>query len=201
MAQNQSVTTPQDTPISITVRATDPDNDRLTYVIVSPPRNGKLTGSGNVRTYTPNAGFIGSDSFTFKANDGQADSNIATVNITVTAAGAAQSVVGSGLLQGNFNRALRFTLNVTKSARGVVGGSLAISDGRGDMVRSSVIDSLTVSGNTATITGRARRGRQNYSFTLLVSDTSTGNGTFKLRASDGVSFSGRVTAGSISVRP
>jgi len=35
-------------------------------------------------TYTPNANYNGSDSFTFKANDGTADSNIATVSITVS---------------------------------------------------------------------------------------------------------------------
>ena len=36
-------------------------------------------------TYTPTAGFGGSDSFTYKANDGSADSNVATVNIDVWA--------------------------------------------------------------------------------------------------------------------
>ncbi|MDP2734062.1 MAG: cadherin-like domain-containing protein, partial [Hoeflea sp.] len=34
-------------------------------------------------TYMPNANFNGSDSFTYKANDGAADSNVATVTITV----------------------------------------------------------------------------------------------------------------------
>jgi len=34
-------------------------------------------------TYTPAAGYYGADSFTFKANDGALDSNIATVSITV----------------------------------------------------------------------------------------------------------------------
>lgn len=34
--------------------------------------------------YTPNASFSGTDSFTYKANDGTSDSNIATVSITVS---------------------------------------------------------------------------------------------------------------------
>jgi hypothetical protein len=34
-------------------------------------------------TYTPDPGFFGVDSFTYKANDGELDSNIATVTITV----------------------------------------------------------------------------------------------------------------------
>ena len=34
-------------------------------------------------TYTPNAGATGSDSFTFKASDGQLDSNTATITVTI----------------------------------------------------------------------------------------------------------------------
>ena len=40
-----------------------------------------LDGSFN---YTPAVGFEGLDTFTYHANDGLADSNLATVNITVT---------------------------------------------------------------------------------------------------------------------
>jgi len=35
--------------------------------------------------YSPAANFNGTDSFTYKANDGTADSGVATVTITVTA--------------------------------------------------------------------------------------------------------------------
>jgi len=70
------------TPLMLT--ASDADGDPLTYIIVSPPAHGQLSsGTGANRTYTPNAGYTGSDSFTFKANDGLADSNVATVSITV----------------------------------------------------------------------------------------------------------------------
>ena len=48
-------------------------------------RNGSLSGSAPDLTYTPEANYNGSDSFTFKASDGTADSNTATVSITVTA--------------------------------------------------------------------------------------------------------------------
>ena len=37
-------------------------------------------------TYTPDAGYFGADSFTFKASDGTADSAPATASITVTRA-------------------------------------------------------------------------------------------------------------------
>ena len=64
--------------------ATDLDGDPLTYSVVTPPAHGALSGSGNSRTYTPDANYNGPDSFTFKANDGTADSNVATVSLIVT---------------------------------------------------------------------------------------------------------------------
>jgi VCBS repeat-containing protein len=56
----------------------------LTASLVSGPTHGVLTvnadGSFN---YTPNAGFTGADTFTYKLNDGRGDSNVATVTISV----------------------------------------------------------------------------------------------------------------------
>jgi hypothetical protein len=63
---------------------TDPEEDALTALRVSGPANGTLTLNSNGSfTYAPNAGFSGPDTFTYKANDGQADSNAATVTINV----------------------------------------------------------------------------------------------------------------------
>ena len=42
----------------------------LTFSVVAQPTNGTLSGTAPNLTYTPNANFNGSDSFTFKANDG-----------------------------------------------------------------------------------------------------------------------------------
>ena len=50
---------------------------------MSQPANGVLSGSGPTFTYTPAANFHGSDSFTFKVNDGGHDSNTSIVSITV----------------------------------------------------------------------------------------------------------------------
>ncbi len=84
MAEDQSVTTPEDTAVGITLTASDEDPDILTYSIVGGPSNGSLTGDLPNVTYTPNADYHGDDSFTFVANDGKDDSNIATVSITVS---------------------------------------------------------------------------------------------------------------------
>ncbi len=71
-------------PNSVLDNDTDPDGDPLTAVQLSNPVSGTLVfNADGTFTYTPNAGFFGSDSFTYHANDGAANSNIATVTITV----------------------------------------------------------------------------------------------------------------------
>jgi len=63
----------------------DADWDDLTYTVVSGVSSGTLEmGTDGTFTYTPNEGFVGSDSFTYKVNDGVTDSNIGTVTIDVT---------------------------------------------------------------------------------------------------------------------
>lgn len=84
VAEDQDVTTAEDTAKEITLVATDIDGDELTYAIVDEPSNGTLTLNGDVATYTPALNFVGEDSFTFTANDGTVDSDMAVVNITVT---------------------------------------------------------------------------------------------------------------------
>jgi len=84
VAYDQSVTTAEDTSKGITLTASDPDSDPLTYFIETGPSHGSLSGSPPSVTYTPHPNYNGADSFTFKAYDGHAYSNIATVSITVT---------------------------------------------------------------------------------------------------------------------
>jgi VCBS repeat-containing protein len=64
---------------------TDVDGDRLTALLVSAPSHGTVTlSTDGAFTYRPAADYFGADSFTYKANDGHDDSNIATVTLTVT---------------------------------------------------------------------------------------------------------------------
>ena len=86
IANNQAITVNKNTPQSLSLTATDPNNDPLAYDIVTLPSHGTLSPAGAAgpsRTYTPTTGYEGPDSFTFKTNDGYIDSNTATVSITV----------------------------------------------------------------------------------------------------------------------
>jgi hypothetical protein len=88
VAQADSYVTAEDMPLTITapgVLANDHSQDgSLTASRVNRPANGTLTfhPDGSF-TYTPALNFNGPDSFTYKANDGVADSNTATASITV----------------------------------------------------------------------------------------------------------------------
>ena len=86
VADDQSVTANTADPTEVTLTATDPGGNALTYAIVSQPKSGTITDlnedTGSL-VYTSDAAFTGKDSFTFKANDGAVDSNTATVTITV----------------------------------------------------------------------------------------------------------------------
>ena len=88
VANAQSVTTSENTLKFITMTGSDANSDPLTFSVVTLPTNGALTGSGANRNYTPNTGYSGPDSFTFRVNDGSVNSSNATVSITVTPASA-----------------------------------------------------------------------------------------------------------------
>ena len=83
VASGQSVSTETGAALPITLSATDADSDTLTYTIQTPPAHGTLSGLGASRTYTPDAGYAGTDSFLFKADDGFGGTSTATVSITV----------------------------------------------------------------------------------------------------------------------
>jgi hypothetical protein len=86
-AENQQVSTKLNKSVEITLVASDPEGDLLTYICVDDPSNGTLSGCDDgdqLVTYTPNNQFTGNDTFTFKANDSELDSNEATVTVRVT---------------------------------------------------------------------------------------------------------------------
>ncbi|MEO8616565.1 MAG: Ig-like domain-containing protein [Luteolibacter sp.] len=77
-------TTAQDMPITATLAGSDANGDTVSFSIVSSPSHGSLSGTAPNLTYTPALGFSGTDQFTFRANDGTADSAVAAITVTVT---------------------------------------------------------------------------------------------------------------------
>jgi len=86
LAVRDDARTNQDSAVTINVLTndSDADSDPLTVASFTQGEQGSVvrTSTGALR-YTPQPGFFGTDQFTYKASDGKADSNTATVSIVV----------------------------------------------------------------------------------------------------------------------
>jgi Bacterial Ig domain/Divergent InlB B-repeat domain len=83
---NRTLTTNHNTALALSLSCSHVESTALQYAVVAAPAHGKLSGidAGGNLTYTPNPGYHGADSFTYKATDSHGqDSNIATVSIAV----------------------------------------------------------------------------------------------------------------------
>ncbi len=135
-AQDDTAVTDQDTPVTIDVLANDTFNASSTVAVISTsnPSNGNVTieTDGTV-TYTPNAGFTGTDSFTYTVQvthaDGSTTTETATVTVTVNAGLNAEDDVATtdenvavtiDVLANDVNVPTNGTLTVTAPANGTV---------------------------------------------------------------------------------
>jgi autotransporter-associated beta strand protein len=157
VAAVQVVKTQQNTSVAITLTGTDSTNDALSFSVLTPPASGSLSGTAPNLTYTPTPGFIGSDSFTFKANDGTHNSASATVSIRV-----AQVQTWTNIGSGTWSSAANWSGGVAPAAGGSSTGTLEFNTGAYSGVSSndfagtfllnrvnfgSALPALTVSGN------------------------------------------------------
>ncbi|MDX2087205.1 MAG: Ig-like domain-containing protein [Kofleriaceae bacterium] len=81
----QTLVVAPNTPRSVVLTGSDPENRPLTYTVLTPPLHGTLTGTAPNLTYTPANGYAGEDAFTFRVRDGIFDSALATITLVVTA--------------------------------------------------------------------------------------------------------------------
>ena len=87
---DDAASTPAGSPISIAPLAndTDPDGDPLAVSTWTQPASGTVACSASTCVYTPNTGFVGTDSFGYTVDDGRGGTASATVVVTVTPSGA-----------------------------------------------------------------------------------------------------------------
>lgn len=86
VAVADTAATNEDTPVVVNMLAndSDPEGNPLTAILVDAPAHGDVAKNADGSfTYTPAAHYQGPDSFTYKANDGSLDSNLASVTLTV----------------------------------------------------------------------------------------------------------------------
>lgn len=120
VASSQTVTIAEGTSISLTLATSDADP--LSYK-VSAPAHGVLVGFPPNVLYSPNPGFAGQDAFTFVANDGNQDSNTASVRINVEVLDRTAPTTTIGLsptvangLSGWYKTAVRVSVSATDGA-------------------------------------------------------------------------------------
>lgn len=153
-------------------------NDTHTVSIVSNGTKGSAVVTNpatGAYTYTPNAGENGSDSFTFKVNDGTVDSNTATVNISISSTNSLPVAT---------NAALEVLENTPKS------GMLGFSDA--DQSDTHIVSIVSNGGKgTASVTNPATGA-----FTYTPNTDTFGADTFTFKVADA---EGESTAATISV--
>jgi hypothetical protein len=93
---NVMVTTAEDTPVTVTIAASDPDGDALTYTVTTPPLHGAVSGILPAGTYTPARDYHGSDVFFVTVSDGDQSTPV-RVDVTVTSVNDAPVAVDDGL--------------------------------------------------------------------------------------------------------
>ena len=89
IAENDTAAAQSGIPLQIDVlnKDSDPDGDELMVTEVNNLSNGSVTIASDRKsvTYKSNAGFVGTDAFTYTISDGKGGSDTATVTVTVTA--------------------------------------------------------------------------------------------------------------------
>ena len=167
---------------SITVAApgvlsndSDLDDDSLTAAVVSTVAHGSLTlNPDGSFTYTPASNYFGADSFTYRANDGVANSGLATVSLTITNLNRAPVASDDGYT-------LAKNGSITVTAPGVLGNDLDLD---GDSLTATV--ATTVAHGSLTL-------NPDGSFTYTPASNYFGADSFTYRANDGVVNSGLAT--------
>lgn len=87
VAVNDTAATRENKPVAINVLAndSDPDGDAISVTSIAKPSNGTLVSKKDgSASYKPNAGFTGTDVFSYTISDGKGGSSSATVTVTVT---------------------------------------------------------------------------------------------------------------------
>jgi len=169
-------------PPGVLTNDADPDGDTLSASVVTPPANGTLSlNTDGSFTYTPNSGFAGSDTFTYRASDGTLTSD-AVVTLLVSAPNHAPVAAAD-----SYTMAQDATLTVP-AERGVLANDTDIDNNtlHAILVQQPANGSATLN--------------DDGSFTYVPTAGFSGTDTFTYQASDGTDTSAETTV-TITIDP
>ncbi|MEM7067356.1 MAG: choice-of-anchor C family protein [Pseudomonadota bacterium] len=167
-ASGGNVTGSENTIINATLPATDVDGDTLTFSIVNTPTNGTVTITDvntGAYTYTPNADFDGSDTFTYQVDDGNGGTDTAIINLTIVGAN---------------NPPVATNSTATTDEDSSVNGTLSATDPESDPLTFSGTGNPADAPQNGNITLNP-----NGSFTYTPNANFNGNDAFTYQVSDG----------------
>ena len=175
VADSQAIATDEDKPVAITLTGTDIDGDTLSFEVILPPNHGDLAGTPSNLTYTAIENYNGPDVFSFTANDGKADSEAATIAITVNPVNDAP-VANSQTVDLNEDESKPVTLGA--------------SDVEGTLLTYEIIDGPSVGVLTGNMPNLSYSPTENYN----------GSDSFSFKANDGQLYSSLATV-SLTIHP
>lgn len=164
ISQSQNLAINEDSTKEIILFGSDVESSPLTYSITSNPTKGTIVVNGNNVVYTPNLNYFGSDSFSYKVNDGELDSEISTISLNILSVNDAPLISGIQAV----------SLEQNSSTSGTV---------QGTDVDSAITYSVVTQGTKGTVSIN-QVGQ--YSYSTLAN--TYGNDSFKVRVSDGILF-------------
>jgi C1A family cysteine protease len=82
---DQFITLGEDSQKRIVLTGSDIEDDHLNFFIVTSPEHGGISGIPPELIYTPTPNYSGTDTFSYQANDGLSDSNLAICHLTIQA--------------------------------------------------------------------------------------------------------------------
>ncbi|WP_283193222.1 Ig-like domain-containing protein [Rhizobium sp. AN80A] len=153
---------------------TDPDNDPLTVTLVTGTARGALVlNPDGTFTYTPTAGFNGTDSFVYRIDDGNGGTDTATVTITINPVNDAPVVVNDSFTVAEDGQVV---IAVLANDSDPDGDALSITQINGQPI--SVGGSVTLASGTVTL-------NSDGTLTFAAAPDFAGNASFTYTVSDG----------------
>lgn len=140
LANDLEIKVNEDSSVRFQLTGSDPENAALTYTLVSEPEHGQLTGTAPQLSYTPNPDYNGADSFTYSVNDGELDSNLATVSITVEPVAEDNLPPVANDDEFNFDQVTSVTLDVLSNDTDPENDPLTLISAYSDFATVTVVD-------------------------------------------------------------
>ncbi|HEX2120400.1 MAG TPA: Ig-like domain-containing protein [Thermoanaerobaculia bacterium] len=154
--------------VAVLANDSDPDGDAIFVTSVTEPANGTTSHDGSSVTYTPDAGFTGTDSFFYSISDGFGGSDVARVTVTVN--GAPTAVADNGAT----NEDQATTINVLANDTDPNGDALTVvSAGSGSHGSTSV----NADGSISYVPNANFNGSDTFSYTVRDAHGATASGT------------------------